>query len=34
MFEVLREVVSRQGERQPGVHVGADAFPFGSQRPG
>ena len=34
LLEVLREVVSRQGERQPGVHVGADAFPFGTGRPG
>lgn len=32
--DVLREVVNKQGERQPGVHVGADAFPFGSPRGG
>ena len=32
MFAILREVVDKQGEKQPGVHVGADAFPFGSGR--
>lgn len=32
LHEVLVEVVSKQGERQPGVHVGADAFPFASGR--
>lgn len=25
----MREVIAMQGERQPGVHVGADAFPLG-----
>ena len=34
LFEVLREVVNKQGERQPGVHVGAEAFPFGTHRAG
>ncbi len=32
LFAVLRDVVAMQGERQPGVHVGADAFPFGAGR--
>ena len=26
---VLREVIAIQGQKQPGVHVGADAFPLG-----
>ncbi len=34
LLEVLLDVVAKQGERQPGVHVGADAFPFGGSRPG
>jgi hypothetical protein len=29
LHEVLLEVVAKQGPRQPGVHVGADAFPLG-----
>jgi LysR family hydrogen peroxide-inducible transcriptional activator len=29
LAEVLREVVRTQGAKQPGVHVGADAFPIG-----
>jgi LysR family hydrogen peroxide-inducible transcriptional activator len=28
---VLRDVVTKQGAKQPGVHVGADAFPFGTR---
>jgi DNA-binding transcriptional LysR family regulator len=34
LLEVLREVIGKQGELQPGVHVGADAFPFGTDRLG
>ena len=30
--DVLRDVIDKQGAKQPGVHVGADAFPFSSQR--
>lgn len=26
---VMRDIVAEQGERQPGVHVGTDAFPLG-----
>jgi molybdate transport repressor ModE-like protein len=33
LLEVLRDVVGKQGEKQPGVHVGADAFPFSSSPP-
>ncbi len=29
LHAVLREVVAEQGANQPGVHVGADAFPLG-----
>ncbi len=29
MLSVLREVVATQGEKQPGVYVGAEAFPLG-----
>ena len=29
-FEVARELIQARGPRQPGVHVGADAFPFKS----
>jgi LysR family hydrogen peroxide-inducible transcriptional activator len=32
LLEVLREIIDKQGPKQPGVHVGADAFPFGSGR--
>ncbi len=32
LLEVLCEIIERQGPKQPGVHVGADAFPFGSSR--
>lgn len=32
--EELRDVIARQGAKQPGVHVGPDAFPFGAQRSG
>lgn len=28
LAEVLRDVIEKQGPKQPGVHVGADAFPF------
>jgi hypothetical protein len=28
LAEVLRDVVRTQGAKQPGVHVGADAFPL------
>lgn len=31
---VLREVVAHQGAKQPGVHVGADAFPLGRANDG
>jgi LysR family hydrogen peroxide-inducible transcriptional activator len=34
LAEVLREVVRNQGAKQPGVHVGAEAFPLGSSRSG
>jgi len=30
--EVLREVIAQQGAKQPGVHVGSEAFPFGGAR--
>lgn len=33
LLDVLRSVVELQGAKQPGVHVGADAFPFGAHRP-
>ena len=26
---VLREVIAQQGAKQPGVHVGTEAFPLG-----
>lgn len=29
LHEVMREVIAIQGANQPGVHVGADAFPLG-----
>ena len=29
LISTLREVVAAQGSRQPGVHVGAEAFPLG-----
>jgi molybdate transport repressor ModE-like protein len=29
--EVLREVIAQQGAKQPGVHVGPDAFPFSTR---
>ncbi len=29
---VLRDVIEKQGAKQPGVHVGANAFPFGTTR--
>jgi molybdate transport repressor ModE-like protein len=29
LHEVLVEVIAKQGPRQPGVHVGVDAFPLG-----
>jgi hypothetical protein len=29
---VLRDVIEKQGPKQPGVHVGADAFPFNTVR--
>jgi molybdate transport repressor ModE-like protein len=32
LLEVVREVTAAQGEQQPGVHVGAEAFPFTSGR--
>ncbi|MEK7423817.1 MAG: LysR family transcriptional regulator [Actinomycetota bacterium] len=32
LLEVLREIIEKQGPKQPGVHVGADAFPFGGGR--
>lgn len=32
LAEVLRDVIDKQGPKQPGVHVGADAFPFGTSR--
>jgi molybdate transport repressor ModE-like protein len=32
LLEVLRAIVDEQGPKQPGVHVGADAFPFGTGR--
>lgn len=32
LAEVLREVVRTQGAKQPGVHVGADAFPLGPNK--
>lgn len=30
LVSVLRDVIDKQGSKQPGVHVGASAFPFGS----
>ncbi len=30
--EVLRKVIDEQGSKQPGVHVGTDAFPFSTHR--
>ena len=32
LAEVLRDVIEKQGPKQPGVHVGADAFPFNTVR--
>lgn len=32
--EVLRDVIDKQGPKQPGVHVGTDAFPMLGGRPG
>lgn len=32
LFEVLQSVIEHQGSRQPGVHVGVDAFPLGGGR--
>jgi DNA-binding transcriptional LysR family regulator len=32
LAEVLRDVIEKQGPKQPGVHVGADAFPFNTIR--
>jgi DNA-binding transcriptional LysR family regulator len=32
LAEVLRDVIEKQGPKQPGVHVGADAFPFNPVR--
>jgi LysR family hydrogen peroxide-inducible transcriptional activator len=32
LLEMVREVVAAQGAKQPGVHVGAEAFPFASSR--
>jgi DNA-binding transcriptional LysR family regulator len=32
LAEVLRDVIEKQGPKQPGVHVGADAFPFNAVR--
>ena len=29
LLAVLRDVIALQGPKQPGVHVGADAFPLG-----
>lgn len=30
--DVLRDVIDKQGPKQPGLHVGADAFPFAAGR--
>jgi hypothetical protein len=32
LLDVLRTIVDEQGAKQPGVHVGSDAFPFGGAR--
>ena len=32
LAEVLHDVIEKQGPKQPGVHVGADAFPFNAVR--
>ena len=34
LLEVLRTIIDEQGGKQPGVHVGADAFPFGTSKIG